>query len=64
MIQAPSLIKELKKNSRGRRRWQAIKLFRENPCFLSEHVVALVTLFVSILAEIQLRSACLPKPKD
>ena len=54
-------IRELKKNSRGRRRGQAIEIFRR---VFFEHVFALVTLFVSIFAELQLPSACLPKRKD
>ena len=53
-----------KKNSRGRRRRQAVNIFRHNPCGFLEHVFASVTLFVSIFAEIQLPSACLPKRKD
>ena len=42
---------------------QAVKIHLHNPCVICEHVFALVTLFVSIFAEIQLPSTCLPKRK-
>ena len=38
--------RELEKNLRGRRRRQAVNIFRHNPCCFFEHVFALVTLFV------------------
>ena len=56
--------RELKKNNRGRRRRQAKRIFPHNPCVFPEHVFALVTLFVSSFAEIQLPSVCIPERKD
>ena len=55
--------RELKKNIRGRRRRQAVKIFRHNPCvFFSMYCFGYT---VSIFAEIHpLPSACLPKRKD
>ena len=52
----------LSKRRRRRQRRQAVKIFRHNLCF-SELVFALVPLFVSIFAELQLLSASLPKRK-
>ena len=56
--------RELKKNSGGRRHRQGVKILRHNLCVFLRHVLALVPLFVSIFAEIQLPDACLPKRKD
>ena len=57
-------IRELKKSSRGRRRRQAVKIFRYNPyVFLSMYLLWLHCLFL-FFDEIQLSSACIPKEKD
>ena len=60
------IVGSLSKRGRRRQRWEAIKIFRHNPCVFSGHTFALVALFVfvSVFAKLQVLSACLPKRKD
>ena len=37
---------------RGRQLWEAVNLFRDNPCFFFKHMFALIALSVSFSAEI------------